>query len=76
MKERHWVLIEPFGPNDFSVHTTERPAVAEYERLRASGKQVGYLVHGGNVTETRITLREYRAKYVAALADETRKVGC
>lgn len=78
MKMRHWVLIAPFGPNDFTIYEDrdERRATADYNARRAAGEDVSFVTTSGSLADVRITLKARRAEYVAKLAEKTKAVTC
>ena len=77
MDMRHWVLVAPFGPNDFTVYADrdERRAIADYNARRAAGETVSFVTGTGTVSDIRTSLKTCRATYVAALAEQV-KTSC
>jgi len=72
MNMRHWVLIAPYGPNDFTIYNDrdERRAVADFNARRAAGQEVSFTTTTGTVADVRSILRTKRAEHVAKLAGQ------
>lgn len=67
---RSIVLIEPYGPLDFSICNTTAQAVAEIARLRDLGRTTRLFETTGTIKDLRSEQRRLRADYVAMLAEQ------
>lgn len=70
MNMRHWVLVAPFGPNDFTIYSErdERRAIADFSARRAVGEDVSFTTTSGTVADVRVTLKALRAERLAKVS--------
>jgi sarcosine oxidase gamma subunit len=67
---RHFVLVEPFGPNDFTIFAErdERKAHDLDRAYRETGKRTRFVTSSGTVTDLRLSLKQARAAMIEQLA--------
>lgn len=66
---RAFILVEPYGPLDFTICNTITEAVTKVAAYREQGKNTRLFETSGTIADLRTQQQALRAEYVAHLAE-------